>query len=54
MNDRKADIKMTQQSLADNIYDRDAVVYKMHGDSKLPAQAVLTKDDYDFQRTSSF
>ncbi|MGX7394427.1 SIR2 family protein [Carnobacterium mobile] len=47
LNDRKADIKMTQQSLADNIYDRDAVVYKMHGDSKLPAQAVLTKDDYE-------
>lgn len=44
---RKADIKTTQQSLADNIYDRDAVIYKMHGDVRCPAKAVLTKDDYE-------
>lgn len=47
LNNRKADIKLTQESLASNIYDRDAVVYKMHGDAKLPAEAVLTKDDYE-------
>ncbi|MEG0835962.1 MAG: SIR2 family protein [Christensenellaceae bacterium] len=46
-NNRKADIKITQQSLADNIYDRDAVVYKMHGDVRCPEKAVLTKDDYE-------
>jgi len=46
-NNRKADIKTTQQSLADNIYDRDAVIYKMHGDVRYPAKAVLTKDDYE-------
>lgn len=46
-NNRKADVKTTQESLADNIYDRDAVVYKMHGDVKCPAKAVLTKDDYE-------
>lgn len=46
-NNRKADIKSTQESLAVNIYDRDAVVYKMHGDVRNPKDAVLTKDDYE-------
>lgn len=46
-NNRKADIKTTQESLANNIFDRDAVVYKMHGDVKCPNKAVLTKDDYE-------
>jgi hypothetical protein len=46
-NKRKADVKTTQESLADNIYDRDAVVYKMHGDVRCPSKAVLTKDDYE-------
>lgn len=46
-NNRKADVKITQESLAENIYDRDAVVYKMHGDAKSPSEAVLTKDDYE-------
>lgn len=46
-NNRKVDIKTNQQSLADNIYDRDAVVYKMHGDVRCPSTAVLTKDDYE-------
>ena len=47
LNNRKADVKTTQESLADNIYDRDAIVYKMHGDVRCPANAVLTKDDYE-------
>ena len=46
-NNRKADVKATQESLATNIYDRDAVVYKMHGDVCLPDKAVLTRDDYE-------
>ena len=46
-NNRKADVKVTQASLAENIYDRDAIVYKMHGDAKYPDSAVLTKDDYE-------
>lgn len=50
-NNRKADVKTTQESLADNIYDRDAVVYKMHGDVRCPAKAVLTKDDYEIYAT---
>ncbi|MDK2905772.1 MAG: hypothetical protein PWR12_1848, partial [Eubacteriaceae bacterium] len=46
-NNRKTDVKTTQDSLASNIYDRDAVVYKMHGDVRNPAQAVITKEDYE-------
>lgn len=46
-NNRKVDIKTTQKSLGINIYDRDAVVYKMHGDVRAPSEAVLTKDDYE-------
>lgn len=46
-NNRKLDVKITQDNLANNIYDRDAVVYKMHGDANSPQDAVLTKDDYE-------
>lgn len=46
-NNRKTDVKTTQDSLASNIYDRDAVVYKMHGDVRNPVQAVITKEDYE-------
>lgn len=46
-NCRKPDIKIEQESLANNLYDRDAVVYKMHGDVRNPAKAVLIKDDYE-------
>ena len=46
-NNRKADIKINETNLANNIYDRDAVIYKMHGDVMSPETAVLTKDDYE-------
>lgn len=43
---RKADVKMDSDQLATVLMDRDAVVYKMHGDVDHPSHAVLTKDDY--------
>lgn len=43
---RKADVKMDSDQLSTVSMDRDAVVYKMHGDVDHPANAVLTKDDY--------
>lgn len=46
-NNRKVDIKIHQEDLANNIYDRDAILYKMHGDVRNPAKAVLAKDDYE-------
>lgn len=43
---RKADVKMDSDQLSIVLKDRDAIVYKMHGDVNHPAHAVLTKDDY--------
>lgn len=43
---RNADVKMESEQLSNTKRDRDAVVYKMHGDMEHPAKAVLTKDDY--------
>lgn len=44
---RKADIKIDSDQLSITVPERDAIVYKMHGDVEHPAQAVLTKDDYE-------
>lgn len=44
---RKADVKKQQEDLAISLQDRDAVVYKMHGDVTLPNKAIITKDDYE-------
>jgi hypothetical protein len=41
------DTKITPENLSMNIPQRDAVVYKMHGDVSLPDQAIITKDDYE-------
>lgn len=44
---RKPDVKSESEQLSTTIRDRDAVVYKMHGDVANPAHAVLTKYDYE-------
>lgn len=41
------DVKKTIENLAQTTINRDAVVYKMHGDVEQPHSAVITKDDYD-------
>jgi hypothetical protein len=41
------DVKYTKKQLAYTKPKRDAVVYKMHGDVAHPAEAVLTRDDYE-------
>lgn len=46
-NNRKADVKITQNQLSTHKRDRDAIVYKMHGDVDFPNEAVLTKQDYE-------
>ncbi len=43
---RNADVKIDYKQLSSTKRDRDAIVYKMHGDSDHAADAVLTKDDY--------
>lgn len=43
---RNSDVKIEYKQLSSTKRDRDAVVYKMHGDVDHAADAVLTKDDY--------
>lgn len=44
---RNPDVKSETDQLSIIKYGRDAIVYKMHGDVNHPAQAVLTKEDYE-------
>jgi len=44
---KRADIKVTGENLATTLPRRDVVVYKMHGDVSDPANAIVTKDDYE-------
>lgn len=44
---KNPDVKYTVNHLATTKPRRDAVVYKMHGDIEHPADAIVTKDDYE-------
>lgn len=44
---RNPDVKSESDQLSNMKCDRDAIVYKMHGDVNHPANAVLTKEDYE-------
>ncbi len=44
---KRVDVKHTSSQLANPLYKREAVVYKMHGDAKHPQQAIISKDDYE-------
>ena len=44
---RNPDVKSESDQLSTMKRDRDAIVYKMHGDVNHPAKAVLTKEDYE-------
>ncbi|MEN9376592.1 MAG: hypothetical protein RL710_1749 [Pseudomonadota bacterium] len=41
------DVKHRQDQLVQSLHDRDAIVYKMHGDCQNPAEAILAKEDYE-------
>lgn len=41
------DVKYTSKQLSVTRQERDVVVYKMHGDIEHPAEAVISKDDYE-------
>lgn len=43
---RNSDVKIEYKQLSTTKRDRDAIVYKMHGDADHASDAVLTKDDY--------
>lgn len=52
---RNSDVKIDYKQLSTTKKDRDAVVYKMHGDVEHAASAVLTKDDYaQYERNYPF
>ena len=52
---RNPDVKIDYKQLSNTKRDRDAVVYKMHGDVEHAADAVLTKDDYvQYERNHPF
>jgi hypothetical protein len=44
---KRYDSKITPQNFAITTPNCDAIIYKMHGDTTLPHEAVLTKDDYE-------
>lgn len=44
---KRVDVKHRQDQLALSLPRRDVTLYKMHGDASLPADAVLTKEDYE-------
>jgi hypothetical protein len=44
---KKVDVKINQENLALTLPNADTTVYKFHGDIIDPANAVITKDDYD-------
>lgn len=44
---RNPDVKSESDQLSNMKRDRDAIVYKMHGDVNRPSMAVLTKEDYE-------
>ncbi|CQR45868.1 hypothetical protein BN1058_00108 [Paraliobacillus sp. PM-2] len=41
------DVKISQSQMKNYKPDRDAVVYKMHGDKEFPDETVITRDDYE-------
>lgn len=47
LNNKKVDVKIHTTNLSTTLPQRDAVVYKMHGDISDPANAVISKDDYE-------
>ena len=52
---RNSDVKINYKQLSNTKRDRDAIVYKMHGDVEHAADAVLTKDDYaQYERNYPF
>ena len=52
---RNSDVKIDYNQLSYTKRDRDAIVYKMHGDADHATDDVLTKDDYVlYDRNHSF
>lgn len=48
---KRVDVKHSDSNLPYSMRQRDAVVYKMHGDVSQPDDAVVTRDDYEAYAT---
>jgi len=46
-----ADVKYTVEQLVNTKPNRDAIVYKMHGDKNHPSKAIIIKEDYELYNT---
>ncbi|MDA8221265.1 MAG: SIR2 family protein [Desulfitobacterium hafniense] len=46
-NGKNPDVKINPENLAITLSDRDAIVYKMHGDVSQVHKAIITRDDYE-------
>lgn len=46
-NGKNPDVKINPENLAITLSDRDAIVYKMHGDVSQVHNAIITRDDYE-------
>ncbi|WP_417610289.1 SIR2 family protein [Owenweeksia hongkongensis] len=46
-NNMIVDVKHQKEQLPSSKFKRDVVVYKMHGDAAHPADAIITRDDYE-------
>lgn len=44
---KNPDVKINPENLAITLSDRDAIVYKMHGDVSQIHRAIITRDDYE-------
>ena len=46
-NDKRVSVRKNDKDLQLSCSNYDAIVYKMHGDIQSPAEAVITRDDYE-------
>jgi len=44
---KRVEVKIAKENLATSIPKRAVTIYKMHGDTSMPHEAVLTKNDYE-------
>lgn len=47
VNDKRVSVRKNDKDLQLSCSNYDAIVYKMHGDIQSPAEAVITRDDYE-------
>jgi hypothetical protein len=49
---KRTDVKRRREDFATTLRRSDTTIYKMHGDKYIPAEAILTKEDYETYNTT--